>query len=94
MKQTRARIPDTELAYYENTIASALSIIRLTKGALYWTDDPDQIRILSLVIAEAQELRKTTIDRMHQQKQGATHVPEHKDRERVSRDNSRSRRKR
>lgn len=65
MAKTRARISNAELEFLENNIAYALSIIRLAKAALFWIDDPDLIRIVSLIIAEAQELRTANINLMH-----------------------------
>lgn len=67
MKQ-RARLPNHELAFLENNIAYALSIIQDLKALLYWIDDPDQIHIVSLILADAQHIRTHTIQRMNGRK--------------------------
>ena len=62
------KISNTQLAYYENTIAASLSIIQELKALIYYVDDPDQLRMMAGIMADAQYIRRTTIDRMHSEK--------------------------
>lgn len=64
----RQRIPDTELAYYENTIAAALAIVAQVKALAYLTDDPDALTAALEILRDAQTIRTTTIDRMNTRK--------------------------
>ena len=62
------RISNTQLEYYENTIASALSIIQELKALIYYVDDPDQLRMMANIMADAQDIRRLAIHRMNSEK--------------------------
>lgn len=67
-KKPRSRIPDNELAYFENIIAASLSIIGKIKQAAYLVDAPDTLNVLLQILSDAQYIRQSTIDRMVEQK--------------------------
>lgn len=67
-KKPRSRIPDNELAYYENVIAASVGIIGNVKQAAYLVDDPDTLKVLLSILTDAQLIRRASIDRMHGRK--------------------------
>ena len=70
MTQTRNRIPDSELALYENLIAFALASIFDTQKIAVLSDDPDVVELAVKLNQEAHEQRKLVIDWMERRKNG------------------------
>ena len=65
----RRRIPDRDLEFYENVIAAAVAIVQSVKALAYWLDDPDTLAIALRILKDAQEIRKTTIQRKNNAKE-------------------------
>lgn len=58
-----AQIGNNENAFYENTIALTREITMAAKRALYWTDDPEVMSQLAMVLSAAERIRKGVIER-------------------------------
>ena len=55
------RLPDGELANYEDTVAIALRIQHSVKRAVYLTDEPDVLAELVRIAEDAARIRRITI---------------------------------
>ena len=55
------RIPDSELAYYENTVAKTLRIQGAIKRLIYQIDDPDVLADLVIIAEASARIRKETL---------------------------------
>ena len=53
----RARIGNGDLAFYENNIAAALSIVQRMKALTYWMNDPEELTLAVEIIRDAHSIR-------------------------------------
>lgn len=62
------RKANSELAYLEETIASAVCIVQRVKALAYWLDHPDELALALEILRQAQAIRQRTIEWMAERK--------------------------